>query len=136
MLMGILENIREKVGSKVHEYNEGRARDKAEYQEHYNKEFESSRKREIENKARERAKQDAHNQVHPMERINKGVERIGKFGGDMNARGSGGSLGRNVSSLGDFGRSIGHKYDNMQTPSWMKDFDKPKRNRGKNPLLP
>lgn len=134
MLMGILENIREKVGSKVHEYNEGRARDKSEYQEHYNREFEVRRKEEIAKSAREKASRDAYNRVHPMENI---TNKLKGFGGDnqkQNNRGN--NLNKNVSSLGDFGRSIGHKYDNMQTPSWMKDFDKPKRNRGKNPLLP
>ena len=127
--MGILENIREKVGSRVHEYQEGRARDKAEYKEHYNREFEARRKDEIAKSAKEKASRDAYNRVHPMENITK---KLQGFGGDIKRQDNkGNSLARNLSPLGDFGRNIGHQYDNPRNhlPSALLDFDRPKRKR-------
>lgn len=133
MLMGIIGNIREKLGNKVHEIQENRARDKAEYREHYNREFEAARKREIQKSAREKAASDAYARVHPLESAAKKLQGFGERM-DAKGRGSPNSLGRRLSPLGDVGRSIGRQYDNMEKPSWMRDFDKPKKSR-KNPLM-
>lgn len=137
--MGILQSIKEKVGSKVHEYQEGRARDRSEYEEHYARAYEKNRAAEIRKSAEENAARDAHNRVHPLERITKGLESIQKFGGNAGrevrqstrqrpSRGSSGnSLARTLSPLGDFGRGIGRQYENPSDhlPSALRDFDKP-----------
>lgn len=129
--MGLLQNVRDKLGSKVSEYRENRERDKKEYNEHYTREFEKARSSEIKKTAKEKAKADAYNRIHPTEAITK---RISAFGGSMReeARGKpGNSLGRSLAPLGDFGRSIGRQYDNPgnHLPSALRDFDKPKRRR-------
>jgi len=121
--MGLVGNIRDKLGNKIQEVKENRARDKAEYQEHYKREYEIMRKKEIEKSAREKAHQDAYAHAHPIENIR---ERLGGLGGDIKKTSSGGrNLNRTLSGLGDFGRSIGKSYNNMKPPSYLRDFDKP-----------
>ena len=129
--MGILQNVRERLGTKVNEYKEHRERDKKEYNEHYSREYEKARASEIKKTARNKAKQDAYNRIHPTENITK---RLSAFGGSMRdeARGKpGNSLGRSLAPLGDFGRSIGRQYNNPgdHLPPALRDFDKPKKRR-------
>lgn len=129
--MGILQNVRDKLGSKVGEIREARSRDKAEYREHYAREYEKARASEIKKTARDKAKQDAYNRIHPTENITK---RLSAFGGSMREEARGkprSSLGRSLAPLGDFGRSIGRQYDQPgnHLPQALRDFDKPKKRR-------
>jgi len=140
MLMGILENVRAKIGSKVSEMQESHEKNqrlnraaKITAEAIYRKEYANARLSEARKTAAERAKKDAYNRVHPGESIAK---RISAFSGSMKerssaGRGGGNSLQRNLEPLGNFGRSIGRQYDRPgdHLPSALRDFDKPKKRR-------
>lgn len=138
--MGILENIRGKIGSKVTEIKEQRESDKREFKEHYDREFNKAHRQELKASAEKKAREDAYARVHPLESMKQRLDGLTSRASleqrtghpsrpkkERRIQGTSNSLGRSLEPLGDVGRSIGRQFEEMETPSWMRDFKDPKK---------